>query len=270
MVTSDSVANAAYTGPAVEAVSGPSPEQEGPTKPSKTTAFKNIADDDAAVATIQHSSRRKVSKIQQALNEAGAASSRVQSLSQVLSGLNKKCEQIKELAEQTGTASKGQMGFLRGEVDAILELINKTVYDAQNDNKIFTSDGQDMAISIGDDVEIIIPAKDLSIDRLDRNSDDSEDSMLDVIKKVIAAINEYSGFLIGVENEIESVTTLMQFKLQDILNVERNITERNMSLELGVFSLTRTQEKLRKALRCQEEIDTDKAVELLMDTGKDA
>ena len=157
MVTFESAANAAGDGPVADAVSDPSPELERPTKPSKAMANRNIADNDVAAATIQHSFQEEVSNIQQALNL-------VQSMTQIITSLNEKYEQIKEMAKQASD-TKEQVSILQEKIDAI-------------------------------------------------------DSLLEEIKRDIEAIEEYSGFLFGMEGNIESRTTLMQFKFQDVLSVE--------------------------------------------------
>jgi len=53
--------------------------------------------------------------------------------------------------------------------------------------------------------------------------------------------------------------------LEQILDVEKRITEQNVSCELAIFSLARTTEAAMKALRCQGNLEPEKAVVLLQD-----
>jgi len=58
-----------------------------------------------------------------------------------------------------------------------------------------------------------------------------------------------------------------EFGLNQILNVEKNITEENAYSELAIFSLARIRQESMKALQCQGNIEPEKAFFLLQDDG---
>ena len=75
--------------------------------------------------------------------------------------------------------------------------------------------------------------------------------------------------MLGIQEIVEEFSTKMQFSLEDIRGVEDIMKERNMSLELGVFSLGRIMEKAKQALRSQStNINSDTAASLLKPPGK--
>jgi len=65
---------------------------------------------------------------------------------------------------------------------------------------------------------------------------------------------------------VETVTTLMQFELGDICEVETRIPELNKSLELETFSLGQITEDAYKAMRCQANVEHFRALQLLKET----
>lgn len=88
-------------------------------------------------------------------------------------------------------------------------------------------------------------------------------SMLQKIKEEIEAIKNYDGFLLGIDEQIEQVTTNMQFKLEDILKVEERIAQLNDASELGAFTLQRILSEAYKALRCQANTNSEKVLNLI-------
>lgn len=56
-----------------------------------------------------------------------------------------------------------------------------------------------------------------------------------------------------------------EFGLDQIMDIEKKISEANAHSELAIFSLARIREAAMKALRCQENIEPEKALFLLQD-----
>jgi len=111
-------------------------------------------------------------------------------------------------------------------------------------------------------------AKDFGVDLADVALSEDSDTLLEKIKRAIREIIENDGFLLGVKEKLDAFTTLMAFDLRDVLSVEEYMAEKNMTLELGKFSLVRVQEDMRKALRGQANVNPDAASALLIDTNK--
>ncbi len=273
MITVESIANATYGKSAINRVSRPNPELRDPMKPSETPAVPTIPDNDAEIASINsHSLREKLADIQGALRRNSVFTSALQNYRQLLAHLMEKREQIreqlKELArlESRDRDKKAEQEAMREKIATfkkqIDDIVNSTHFDG---NKIFTAAGQDMAISIGNNVVIDLPAKDFGVGLLDLSED--PDTLSEKIKRQIQAIMDYDGFLLGVEEKIASFTTLMTFELQDLLEVEEHMAEKNMSLEVARFSLARVLQDMREALQGQANVSPAAAASLLINTN---
>ncbi len=275
MITIESIANATYRKSAIDRVSGRNPELKEQMKPSETPAVPSIPDNDAEIASIDPNSLRgKLADIQGALRRNSAFSSALQNYRELLARLMEKREQmreqIKELArlESRAKDKKAQQEALWKKIDTFKKQINDIVNRPHFDgNKIFTAAGQDMAISVGNDVVINIPAKDFGVSPTDVNLSKDVDTLAKKIKREIQELMDYDGFLIGVKEKIDSFTTLMVFELQDILEVEEYMAEKNMSLEVARFSLARVLQDMRKALYSQANVSPATAAALLINTN---
>jgi len=62
-----------------------------------------------------------------------------------------------------------------------------------------------------------------------------------------------------------SISSGPEFGLDQILDVEKNITASSANSELAIFSLARIREDAMKALQCQGNLEPEKAVVLLQD-----
>lgn len=87
--------------------------------------------------------------------------------------------------------------------------------------------------------------------------------MLKKFRKEIEAIDSFEGFLLGVHDKIVEFTKNTEFNLNQILEMERKIAEQNENSELGKFSLSRIRQEALKALRCQANVNPNKALKLL-------
>lgn len=79
----------------------------------------------------------------------------------------------------------------------------------------------------------------------------AESELLREIKETIEKMKTSDSALLGVDKLIEHIKAPTQFGLEDIHNVERNVKNKNMKLEIGLYSLTRILEEEYKALRGQ-------------------
>ncbi len=275
MITIERITDATYGKSAINRVSGLNPELQEQMKPPETPAAPTIPDNDAEVASIgPNSLRGKLADIQDDLRRNSTFTSTFQNYRQLLALLIEKREQIreqiKELAQLKSKAKdkKAQREALWKKIDSFKEQINDLVNNTHFDgNKIFTAAGQDMAISVGNDVVINIPAKDFGVSLTDVDLSEAPDTLSKKIKKEIQAIMVYNGFLIGVEEKIESFSTLMAFKLQDLLEVEEHMAETNMTLEVARFTLARVLQDMRKALYGQANVSPTAAAALLLNTN---
>ncbi len=277
MITVESIANATNRRSALNGVFGLSPQLRNPMKSSETPAVSTIPDNDTEIASITTNSLRgELADIQGALRQNSNFSSAVQNYRLLLAQLVEKREQIreqiKELArlESREKDRKAEQEAMQKKIAAFRKQINDIVNSTQfGGNKIFTAAGQDMAISVGNDVVINLPAKNFGVSPTDVDLSKDPDTLLEKIKSEIQAIMEYDSLLLEVEEKIASSTTLMVFELQDLLDVEEDATEDNMTLELVKSSMAQVLEDVHKALLSQANVSPATAA-FLINTNRDA
>lgn len=224
--------------------------------------------DEAAASIIQHPLRGEIANIQQSIQETGLAISSVQKLRESLDGVKGALSQMREYLKEiaSGNYSQEEKDKLWGEVRSVIQEYNDMVANIEhNSNKVFTTDGGSISISVGDGETMSIVAKDLRFDVEDLNLFGNSKSMAEKVKEAMEAIIGFDGFLLGVSQRIEKVTTHVQFELGAILDVVENIKEHNRNSELGIYSLSRVLEEAYKALRGQANIEPEAALQLLLD-----
>ncbi len=275
MITIERITNATYGKSRINGVSGLNPKLQDPMKPPETPAAPTIPDNDAEIASIgPNLLRGNLADIQISFRRSNTFSSAFQNYRQMLALLVEKREQIREQIKELAQLKsrerdkKAQEEAIREKIETfkkqIDDIVNRTHFDG---NKIFTAAGQDMAISVGNDVVINIPAKDFGVSPTDVDLSENPDTLFKEIKRQIQAILDYDGFLLGVEEKLQSARTLMAFELQDILEVEEHMARTNMTLELAKFSLARVLQDARLALASQAHVTAAAAVTLLINAN---
>lgn len=84
----------------------------------------------------------------------------------------------------------------------------------------------------------------------------------------VEKIKSFDGFLLGVYDKIENFKPTAEFDLDQVQDVEEHMAKVTSKLELGVFSLARVREEALKALRCQDEPQPDRDLNLLKDEAQ--
>ena len=222
---------------------------------------------DSAVAEIKHSERSDLSEVQEKKGIADAKGAIAQKLREAVGKIGKKLKKNKELVEMIAKNQLKDMEKLKVllEIKQNLVEINNVVASTNIDGNLpLGPEGKPMIFSLNDETDISIPAQDFSVDiekmTLDNNN---PKNMRNIIRKAIEAINSYDGFMIGVHDRIEEVSTQMQFKIEDILKVEERINNFDEVLELSVFTISRIRQDAAKALRGQANIESEKAFALI-------
>jgi hypothetical protein len=91
----------------------------------------------------------------------------------------------------------------------------------------------------------------------------SGNTELEKLKKEIEAIIAFEGFLLGIHEKIDEFTKYVQFRLEQIPDVERNILDTNENLELGKFTIARMREEVLRALQGQAHLNPERVLHFL-------
>lgn len=275
MITIERITNGTHGKSHINGVFGTNQELQDSTKPPEMPAIPTIPDNDAGIASITSNSLRgRLADIRGVFRRNSTLSSTFQNYRQLLGLLQEKREhireQIKELAQlkRRKRDKKAQDEAIQKKIDTFKKQINDLVNKAHFDgNKIFTAAGQDMAISLGNDVVINIPAKDFGIGPKDLDLSEKPNVLLEKEKGALEAILDYSEFLLDVEKKIGTSTTRMELELGNILEVEQDTAKKNMTMELAKFTTARVLQDARHALQSQAYVTAASAVALLINAS---
>ncbi len=124
-----------------------------------------------------------------------------------------------------------------------------------------------MAIPVGNDVVINIPAKNFGVSPTDVDLTEGPGRLSEKMNKEIQVIMDYDAFLLEVEEKTASSTTLMVLELQGVLDVDEDMAKENLTLDLVKFSLARVLQDMREALYSQANVSPAAAAALLINTN---
>ena len=224
--------------------------------------------DDKSVSIIQYLLRGKVSEDSQNESYANEAISMTQGFADTASTIKDKFARMKELAEQaaSGEYSAVEVEAMQTEFEQLIEEINDLVTNtAQNNNKLFSSEGTTISISIGNNSTIDIAAMDLSIngEGLDLTTD--PEAALAAIQSKVSKSEYYSEYLGDQLDHLEKIAHLIEFEKYNDMGVDAQEFDMEQAKEVAAFAATATLQGLLVLYGGQENIDPDKALQLLKD-----
>ena len=176
-----------------------------------------------------------------------------QNIREAVSGMRKNAMQAEKLVKEisSGTLSDEDKVHHKKQVESLLKELNSIAENVEYDgNKLLTSDGKALPISVGDGEVLNIESRDLSFG-VEHSSWSDAGDVLEKIVEEIRLIREYDGFLLGVSQKMEKATTLMEHELsvsissQDFtkatelaINQARDMTKDGKFSTLAEFGLT--------------------------------
>lgn len=196
---------------------------------TKAKASGKIADDDAAAAIINN------------LLRAGSANNPVNSNNNltITSIIRENLLHLKQLAKKL----EGRLRELGSDVESIkdfgfLERLKKEI-------EAFKGGG--------------------ALGRINREIENLKDNNynLEHLKNEIEAIGDFQEFLLDVHEKIEEFTKYVEFRLEQIPDVDRNMPELKKNLELGKLTVARMKEEALRALRGQAHLDHERVLRFL-------
>lgn len=224
--------------------------------------------DDESVAAIRYLLGGKVSENSQNESYANEAISMTQGLADTASTIKDKFARMKELAEQAGSGeySAVEVEAMQDEFERLAEEINDLVTNtSQNDNKLFSSEGSTISISIGNNSTIDIAAMDLSIngEGLDLTTD--PEAALAAIESKVSQSEYYSEYLGDQLGHLEKLTDVIEFEKYNDMGVEVQEFDMELAREVASFAASTTLDELLALYDGQGNVDPDRALQLLED-----
>jgi len=237
---------------------------------TKTNNEPNAAsDNDAAASVIQYLLHGKISEGQENERYVSEAISMAQEFADAALEINNKLQTMKELAEKAaGTGSKKKKEKLQEEFEQLAGEINDIVSNTEyNGNKLFSSDGKTISISIGNGSSIDVVSKDLSvdIDGLDLTTD--AEGALAAIQSSANQSSYYSGYLEDQVSHLKSMAGFIEFEIPNDMGIEadEDLFDMDFAKEVAGYASSQTQEDLSVLFDAQANVEPNRAVQLLKD-----
>lgn len=237
---------------------------------TKTNNEPNAAsDNDAAVSVIQYLLHGKISEGQENERYVSEAISMAQEFADAALEINDKLQAMKKLAEKAvRTGSNKQKEKLQEEFEQLAGEINDIVSSTEyNGNKLFSSDGKTISISIGNGSSIDVVSKDLSvdIDGLDLTTD--AEGALAAIQSSANQSSYYSGYLEDQVSHLKSMAGFVEFSIPNDLGIEANedLFDMGFAKEVAGYASSQTVEDLSVLFEAQANVEPNRALQLLKD-----
>ncbi len=225
------------------------------------------ADDDAAASVIQYLLHGKISEGQENERYVSEAISMAQEFADAALEINNKLQTMKELAEKAvRTGSNKQKEKLQEEFKQLAGEINDIVENTEyNGNKLFSSDGKTISISIGNGSSIDVVSKDLriDIDGLDLTTD--AEGALAAIQSSASKSSYYSGYLEDQVSHLKSMADLIEFAIPNDMGIEADEFDMALAKEVAGYASSQTLEDLSVLFEAQTNVEPERALQLLKD-----
>ena len=212
------------------------------------TSATGIAGNDAGAATIRSAARTQTAGVRQDIGGADIVAPWAEMMRDFVQAVREKVAELTELLEQIATG-RFSSGNLAKNLQEQAEAIGNTL-DAFWEDVMVTSISATgtPSPSAGSGPRVHTDAGQL----------------LTTFQEELEQINAFDGFLLGVHEKIEQFKTPAEFGLNQVEDVEQNMTETNAKLDLGIFSLARVREQAMRTLRCQD-LEPGRVLFLLQD-----
>jgi flagellin len=222
--------------------------------------------DDSSVSVIQYLLKGKVSESHQNESYANEVVSVTQDLSETASTIKDKYTRMKELAEQaaSGEYSAEEVEDMQTEFEQLVEEINNLVDNTeQNNNKLFSSEGTNISISIGNNSTIDIVAKDLSIDGEGLDLTTDPEGALTAIQNQVSQSSYYSEYLGDQLDNLGQMANLIEFEKYNDMGVDAEQFDTEQAEEVAGVAASTTLEELTGLFNAQANVESERALQLL-------
>ena len=222
--------------------------------------------DDSSASVIQYLLEGKVSENRQNESYANEVISMTQGLAETATTIKDKFARMKELAEQaaSGEYSAEEVEDMQTELEQLVVEINNLVDNTeQNNNKIFSSDGTDISISIGNNSAIKIFTMDLSVDEEELDLTTDPEGALTAIQNKVSQSSYYSEYLGDQLDNLEKMINFIEFEKYNDMGVEAEQFDTELAEEVAGAAAAATLEELTVLFNAQSNVEPEKALQLL-------
>jgi flagellin-like hook-associated protein FlgL len=234
---------------------------------SKSLTGRNHND---VVATIREFVNGETADIRLSAREASTAISIVQTFSDAAGSIALKLAKMEGLATKaSGTDyTSAQIDDMQKEFKSLAKEVNGIVKSTEYDfNKLFTTGGKAISISIGDGSKVDIFAKDLSFDYSELDLTSGAKTALSEVKNAIKELSEYREYLNSKETLVEKLTAVIESEIESATGVELDEFALEDALETNAGTVNRIIQNSSEAHETQANVEPSVALQLLSDSS---
>ena len=234
-------------------------------KPKDSTS----CDYDIADSIIQRLLSSEIANRHQNAKNATEAISMVQTFQATVADINGILEQMVQLADEasSGSYTEQQREAMQQELEQLGSDLNDIVETAEyNNNKLLTTDGETISISIGNGSTIDIAPGNLTFDAetLDLTTDEGAVEALSIIQAAIEEVDYYGEYLDTHVERLGSIDDLIEFAIEDTMS--DSTLERILTMQTALDAINKVVEQESVLLAIQANVTGDTALELLTTT----
>jgi flagellin-like hook-associated protein FlgL len=225
-------------------------------------------DHNDVVATIREFVNGETADIRLSAKNASTAISIVQTFTDAASSIALKLAQMEGLAKKasspdySGAQIDDMQKEFRGLAKEINWIVKSTVYGF---NKLFTTEGKAISISIGEGSKVDIFAKDLSFDSTGLDLTKKPKDALSNVKKAIKDLSEYRGYLSRKASLMEKLTAVVESEIESAAGVKVDEFTLKDAFETNADTVSRIIENSSEAHETQANVEPSIVLQLLKD-----
>lgn len=223
---------------------------------------------DDVVATIRELVNGNTADIRLSARNASTAISIVQTFANAAGIIADKLAKMEKLAQKASSPdySRVKVEEMQKEFEGLAKEINEIVKSTEYDsNKLFTSAGKAISISIGKDSKVDIFAQDFSFDAEGLDLTAEPKAVLSKIKKAIKELSEYRGYLNREVALVEKLTAAIESEIESAMGVELDDFTPEVAVETDVHTASRLTQDSSSALDSQANAEPSIVLQLLKD-----
>jgi flagellin len=226
-------------------------------------------DHNDVVATIREFVNGETADVRLSAKNASTAISIVQTFADAASSIAVRLAKMEELAKKASSPdySSAQIDDMQKEFKNLAKEINEIVKSTEYDfNKLFTTEGKAISISIGEGSKIDIFAKDLSFDSTGLDLTKEPVDALSNVKKAIKDLSEYGGYLNRKSALVEKLTAVVESEIESAAGVKVDEFTLKDALETDAYTVSRIIENSSDAHETQANMEPSIVLQLLKDS----
>ncbi|NQT03476.1 MAG: hypothetical protein HQ580_15725 [Planctomycetes bacterium] len=220
------------------------------------------------VATIRELVNGNTADVRLSARNASTAVSIVQTFANAAGIIAGKLAKMEELAQKASSPdySRVQVEEMQKEFKGLAKEINEIVKSTEYDsNKLFTSAGKAISISIGDGSKVDIFAQNFSFDAEGLDLTAKPKAALSKINKAIKELGEYREYLNREAALVEELTAIIESEIESAMGVELDDFTPEVAMETDVYTASRLSQYSSSALDSQANAEPSIVLQLLKD-----